>query len=212
MKKRPRSQNEIKHPGMVQDFTGTWWVKIPLTSFSETIVKWAETNIPKEHLASASLGCKGGIEQSHHVNVLMGLPHPPTPEFIKYIQSTIKFKLQFGQIKSFPGAKGEEDTYRVLYVEIILPNAPLFNLQSAIGRIAVRPHQDAIRWHHPVYNPHCTVAWIDSKYRHLYEGQNIISESDGFIVDHVEVRKYKSTETIIIPFSDSCLDSSRQRL
>jgi 2'-5' RNA ligase len=198
----PLPSVEIAHPGSVRDFRGTWWATLELPTLTERIRKWVSdpSNFNPDDVAPPSLGCKGGIETFHHINVLMGIPHAPSEEFGQILGSlTDPIALQFGALKTFEGAKGADDVYRVLVVEVI-PNAQLFALQERIGRMAVKTDESPITWHHPKFNPHITVAFIKSECAKKYEGKPLLSDGETVVVKEITIKKYKSTESVSFPF------------
>ena len=200
------STAEIKHPGSLRNFSGTWWAAIPLgDKYTEVIRKWASVHVAREDIADAGVGCKGGIETNHHINVLMGLPGDPSSESVQILGSLIEcFDVEFEAVETFEGARGVDDDYRVLVMRVRL-NPKLLELQTTLARLWVKADQSEIEWHHSVYRPHVTVAWIKSKSAPRYEGKYIFpkdlsSPSSGAIcVIHIELRKYKSTDKISVP-------------
>ena len=165
---------EIKHPGSVTDFSNTWWASVPLPGAeSERIVAWCAANIPTAYLAEPSKGCKGGCETTHHLNLLMGIPAAPSSEFVRILGSVVdEFMLEFGALDTFEGAAGDADVYRVLILRLADP-AALARLQQLVARMCVAYDQPPLAWHHPVYNPHITVAWIKSAAAGRYVGRRV---------------------------------------
>jgi hypothetical protein len=158
-----------------RDFAGTYWVSIPLPSLEQTIRTWVITNLKDGQRILDANVCKNCFTVDPHISVLLGLPTPPNEEFITLLATTRPFQLEFGLLKAFEleskVVHGTIHKYQVLYIEVII-NAQLIELQEKIGKF-----HGGLKWHHPKYNSHITVAFVKEGVAEKFVNQSIFSSA-----------------------------------
>lgn len=115
---------------------------------SDHIINWGKANIPDEWLFVDEDGGKGR-EAETHITVKYGLTVRDVPDVLREIVATTRpFPVFFEKISLF----NTSPDYDVVKIGIESPW--LRDLNKRIT--AAIPHEDK----HPVYNPHCTIAYV----------------------------------------------------
>lgn len=194
------------------DFTGTYWVSIKLpTEFLAVITSFVATNISPDDLCDPFVNATP-IQDNPHISVLLGLPRAPDEGLEKLISELPSFSLEFGKLKCFKvetktrtttviGTEGKDEKkveklekiekfeYQVLHVGV--ENCePLNRLQKRIGS-----YYGDLKWHHPRYNPHVTVAFVKKGVAAKLAAMEI--SDDGAIANEADFKSGKLKPTTI---------------
>ena len=197
---------ERKSEGARRDFEGTWILSIPMHELEEKFAKWVSANVNPEHLQSEIPGmCKGGIVTDQSASVLLGIPRQWSTAQEDCLGSLVEtFTVKFGPLSVFRFPNGEPETetvrdahgvlhsYDVMHVPI-LNASRMDTLQKIAGRIAVTASESPVLWHHKIgYRKHLTSFFVQSKFRHVYEGKRIIDEEFTLPVDRVVLKAFRN--------------------
>lgn len=127
---------------------------------------WGELNIPDSVLYTSEDG--HGREKEPHITVKYGITiSEPTPGLRKLIQGTQSFKIELAEVSIFSNEK-----YDVVKLGVLSPE--LHKLNAAIKEIV--PTEDTF----PVYNPHCTIAYVRAGEGQQFAGLNPFGEAGGY--------------------------------
>ena len=117
-------------------------------NISQKIKNWGRKNIPEKNIYKEDGERTFGREDEIHITVKYGL-HTINPEDIKSKIGKFKqFDVELGEISRFTPA---EENYDV--VKIAINGEELGILHKLIGELE---NSDK----HPVYKPHCTIAYV----------------------------------------------------
>lgn len=118
---------------------------LPLT-LSQKVLSWGNKNIPDSDLYTAKE--KYGREDEIHVTVKYGLHTTDVDEIKEIVEGFGPFQIKLGKVSRFVPKEKEYDV-----VKIDIESDELAELHALLGELE---NSDE----HPVYHPHCTVAYV----------------------------------------------------
>jgi 2'-5' RNA ligase len=172
-----------------RNFSNTYWVSIALPQILPSISQWVKENLDEKKDIVSSEFFKNPVQNDPHISVLLGLPSAPDEGLVKLIQEFKSFNLSFGPISSFPlETKTVGSTsvkYQVLHVEVA-ENKSLVALQQAIGNY----FSTKVEWHHPKYNPHITIAFVNEGVAEKFSVMETVIIDKKIAVEKVTIKKF----------------------
>jgi hypothetical protein len=122
-------------------------IKLP-RELADFVVNWGKVNIPDDWLYTEEDDDSYGRELEPHVTVKYGLTTNQVPDELRKIAATTRpFPVFFEKVSLF----GTNPDYDVVKLDIDSPWLSELN-----ERVSKLPNEDK----HPVYHPHCTVAYV----------------------------------------------------
>jgi 2'-5' RNA ligase len=134
-------------------------------TLSAPLQEWSEKHIPDKALFVDDDGGKGR-EDECHVTVLYGLTDAiPSENLMEVLESTRPFEVYLGKVSLF-----ENDEFDVVKCEVISPALHALNKRICAS---VDYEND-----HPVYKPHCTIAYVKKGAAKKLVGQKPFDDAD----------------------------------
>lgn len=171
---------KIAKIGVDYDFSSTQ-INFP-DDLANKIKKWCQKNISDSDVYTE--GKKYGRENEIHITVKYGLHTKKVDDIIDIVKNFGKVNIQLGKISRFIP---KDKDYEVVKIDI--ESEEIHKLNKIISKL---PNTDE----HPVYRPHCTLAYVKKGTNHDLSGLDDFV-GIGFVAREVEFSSSDGTKTQI---------------